>query len=179
MLKQTIALFGLSLSLSLSANSATLVKDESGLIGAKNVDVDGELYNVDFLRGSCIDLFENCMQFTFTDANKAWAASNALEEQVFIGALDNNPDILTWYPGGAPQTKVYTPFELTDEGEVAIAIFKNSYLPNDDEVYLSTRDVNIQLVYASWAEVSQVPIPAAAWLFSTALLGLIGIKRKK
>jgi hypothetical protein len=30
-----------------------------------------------------------------------------------------------------------------------------------------------------YAEVSQVPIPAAAWLFGSALLGLAGIKRRK
>ncbi|ARN72638.1 VPLPA-CTERM sorting domain-containing protein [Oceanicoccus sagamiensis] len=45
--------------------------------------------------------------------------------------------------------------------------------------YTAGKSTNIY----SWAvragDVSSVPVPAAAWLFGTALLGLVGVKRKK
>ena len=53
MIKQTLALVGLTLSLSANVFAVTLnVSDTGILLGAYNVDVSGKLYNVEFMSGS-------------------------------------------------------------------------------------------------------------------------------
>ncbi len=68
------------------------------LTGAQNVLVNGTLYDVTFLGGTCIDIFDGCEEaadFEFTDEATAKAAAQALIDQVFIdipaGAFDSDP----------------------------------------------------------------------------------------
>jgi hypothetical protein len=81
----SIALFAC---LSASANAATLNVVGGQLVGASDVLVGGSLYDVEFLDGTCIDLFTGCDElsdFTFGNGTAADAASVALSEQVFLG----------------------------------------------------------------------------------------------
>jgi hypothetical protein len=60
------------------------------LTGATGVDVDGTLYDVQFLDGSCISLFSGCplfTEFTFNTVPSAQRAGQALSEQVFLDGL--------------------------------------------------------------------------------------------
>jgi hypothetical protein len=55
------------------------------LMGASNVLVDGSLYDVQFVDGSCIDVFNGCddvSDFTFQSQAVASLASQALVDQV-------------------------------------------------------------------------------------------------
>ena len=72
--------------------------DSNGqLLGASNVDVNGSLYDVEFVEGNCFTIFNNCDEesFTFTTQAAARAASSALLEQVFtdsdLGNFDSAP----------------------------------------------------------------------------------------
>ena len=80
--------------------------DGSGqLIGAQNVDVGGTLYDVEFVDGTCIALFDACddlSDFTFTTAAAAHLASTALLDQVFIGAFDDFPILILPLSEAAP-----------------------------------------------------------------------------
>lgn len=78
----------------------TLVVVGGELQGAKNVSVDGTLYDVEFLDGSCIELFDGCDEvsdFTFQTTRMVELASHALIETVFIngpsGLFDDNPSL--------------------------------------------------------------------------------------
>src|SRR5262245_51552264 len=64
----------------------TLVVNGTTLTGARNVDVNGTLYDVDFLDGTCVAIFSGCnaiSDFTFQSDLSAQAASQALLDQVF------------------------------------------------------------------------------------------------
>ena len=88
------ALLGLA---SMPANAATeLVIDDGQLVGATHVKVDGSWFNVDFVGGSCTNLFAGCnspADFAFTNQTQALAAGNALLSQVFGGAHGASPEL--------------------------------------------------------------------------------------
>ena len=78
-----------------SAFAATLNVVGGQLMGASNVLVDGSLYDVQFLDGTCIDVYNGCDQwqgedsdFTFQTVESASLASQALLDQVFLDGVD-------------------------------------------------------------------------------------------
>jgi PEP-CTERM motif len=75
------------------ASTLTLVVDNGILIGANNVNVNGTLYDVVFEDGTCAALFNGCDATSdFATAGIAFAAAEALDEQVFIDSVDGNFD---------------------------------------------------------------------------------------
>ena len=81
-----------------SAFAATLNVVGGQLMGASDVLVDGNLYDVQFLDGTCIDLYNGCDEasdFTFQTEASAILASQALRDQVFDdwspSAFQTNP----------------------------------------------------------------------------------------
>ena len=76
-----------SLAFASNAYAATLNVVGGQLMGASNVLVGGSLYDVQFLDGSCIDLYNGCddvSDFTFQTEASALLASQALLDQVFL-----------------------------------------------------------------------------------------------
>ena len=70
------------------------------LTGAQNVDLNGTLYDVTFVDGTCIALFSGCdalADFDFITAATATVAANALLNQVFTdtgsGSFDTEPEL--------------------------------------------------------------------------------------
>ena len=190
MLKHTLALVGLTLSL--SANAATLLTNSSGqLTGALDIDVDGALYDVSFVDGSCSDLFNGCNEssdFTFTTYNQASMATTALFAQVLIdtssGDFDSSPQ-LTNGCSHYSRCDIHTPYRIFEIGETSRVSGRSAinFASAGDQLGTSSSDVDGDLTseilstYAVWAP-SPVPVPAAAWLFGSALIGLVGFKRK-
>ena len=69
------------------AQAATLNVVGGFLYGASGVIVDGSSYNVEFLDGTCISLYDGCdsvSDFTFQSEASAVLASQALLDQVFL-----------------------------------------------------------------------------------------------
>jgi len=82
------------------AQAATLDVVGGQLVGAPAVDVDGALYNVKFLDGTCIAVFNGCdsnSDFTFQTLASANLAAQALLDQVLVdgapGAFDTDPEL--------------------------------------------------------------------------------------
>jgi len=180
------------------------------LFGASEVDVNGTLYDVQFLDGTCIELYDGCDQntdFPFTnpldlnDGALLEAAMTALLEQVFIdstsGAFDTSPE-LTNDCTDINGCFVFTPLWVNvgaNSGGLMSALNANVVENSSNRDHVSAgggggfRDNDTypppgfpdrdQKVYAVWSESAVVPIPAAAWLFGTGLLGLVGIARCK
>ena len=82
-----------------SAFSTTLVVEDGQLMGATDVLVDGDYYNVEFVDGRASDLFMVAGEytFTFTTEDEATAAAQALLYQVFLdvslGGFDTDPEL--------------------------------------------------------------------------------------
>ena len=193
---KSIPLAAIALVFSTNVNAATLSVDGAGILtGATDVDVGGSLYDVYFMDGSCNSLFNGCTEFTFTDYASAGLAAQALLDQVFIGVYDTDPNKTNGieFPGNGPQGSIHTPYALSQWGDdVVTRMTTNFESVNGDYVsdgQLRAVDDDFTLkyyaVYAVWTEagagapISSVPIPAAAWLFGSGLLGLVGVARRK
>ena len=172
------------------------------LHGAQNVDVGGSLYDVAFVDGSCVGLFGGCDDagdFDFATTQAAITASRALLDQVFINSgapalFDTTPSLAngcesSWTesggPGGGPVDQCLV---VTPTLDAFLLFGNNAHAINNDTLSDGWGVVTIQasedfsgsdseraarFTYADWT-VSAVPVPAAVWLFGSALLGLFG-----
>ena len=164
------------------------------LLGASNVDVGGVLYSVEFLEGSCIDLFDGCdapADFTFTTQAAATAASQALLDQVFLdgapGLFDSSPELTAGCYVVNGICHVITAYAFDGGINANVTLAANNELETSD-VVLTTVTINTisdtdhppldSEVYAVWTPVS-VPVPGPGALTALALLaaGVLALHR--
>jgi len=209
----SLALLGLSVS---SASAAVVWNFNNGtLFGAENIDVGGTFYDVEFVDGSCIDLFSGCDEvsdFDFATRAEAVVASQALLDQVFVDdsgapALFDTIPYLTngclsfWNQvggaGGGSNDDCGIATPTIDSFPFPAQTNGTSYANNHmTEFFDGIGNLGLQeigdisgdsfspskLTYAKWSPSSPpsaVPVPAAVWLFGTALVGLIGFGKHK
>lgn len=80
-----------------------------------------------------------------------------------------------WNSGSAysqPNYYSYNTGDFSTNGSFALAIVS-------DGVHTTTGSLNAYAYAFSYSPVSQVPVPMAAWLFGSGLLGLMGVSRRK
>ena len=174
----------------------------NNLTGVSGISVDGNVYNVTFVEGTCVDLFNGCDEktdFFFQDTATAFAAFEGLMNQALIdgplGQFDSNPQ-LTYGCDNDPFFSrfctIYAPI-LADEvglNGLVFAELSNNIADNLDSttgLLLSAplsinadTSLNDWAVFGVWsgANVSTVPVPAAIWLFGSGLIGLVGMRKK-
>ena len=178
---------GLALICACSSHAASLLIDNSGkLIGATDVQVEGVLYDVELVDGTCTSLFQGCdnpANFVFDTQSKAVAASQALFDQVLINlpapdTFDDDPEKLRGCTNSG-LCRVMTPYGFSNDlTQVLGATADNNQFETGDvitpniAVLDSTDFTGITLAtYAVWlpARVT-VPIPGAAALLPLLLL---------
>ena len=177
--------------------AATLQIDANGiLMGATGVDINGTLYNVEFLDGSCQTLFSGCDEpadFAFTAASSSYNASEALLTQVFVdgpqGLFDSNPS-LTAGCTNSDLCIILTPGESLFPVEALVYVRKTynysaiagsdltQAIPEKFQMGFNTGDPGFggeSLTWARWTISSQpVPEPSSVLLLASGLLGLAG-----
>lgn len=183
---------------SFNVHAADLTVNGGQLMGATGVEVNGNLYDVEFLDGSCIDIYGGCdsvSDFTFSTASEAEAASQAILDLVFIDGTSGTFDSVassTFGCGPSGQCAAITPYGFNSSLEYYFSYAVNRGGISSDVVtsggysgagYDTTptrtkSGFRYDYVHAKW-QVSQVPLPAAAWLFGSGLLGLVGMARRK
>lgn len=160
-----------------AAGAATLDVRGGVLYGAGGVVVNGAVYDVQFVDGTCIGLFSGCdaaQDFPFAGFATAVAASQALLDQVFLdgpqGDFDSNPTLTRGCEAAFQigQCSVFTPLDTLVNNVLA----NNNTVPAFDSVGAAFTLNGEHLgpygtvVYGVWTPA--VPEPA------TALLGLLG-----
>ena len=168
--------------------AATLNVVGGELIGASGVVVNGTSYNVRFVDGTCQELFGGCDEpadFAFTRLAEAQIATQALLDQVFIdgpdGQFDSDP-VLTAGCTFWQTCTAFVPYELQGVNfnvRLVGAINKAAGQGADSAGGTATLDFD-QFVPGeanTFAVFTVVPVPAAVWLFGSALFGL-GLLRR-
>lgn len=174
--------------------------DESNqLVGAFNVSINDELWDVSFIDDSYVNIFAGSLDAnTQTDAS---LFSQALGDQVFVNlssynfdsnaSLTQGCDILD---NGFNYCNVYTPYELQNVGDGKVEVLSMGFLNKknnwQDEVIDSADGTAIYkfaslgkqktAVYADWSKVvaTEVPEPAGFAMFGLAL-ALVARKKYK
>ncbi|ARN73105.1 VPLPA-CTERM sorting domain-containing protein [Oceanicoccus sagamiensis] len=216
MLKKTLALVGVTLSLilSTSAHSALVEYSYQGNMFTdvvNNILPAGETFtNTDSITGSFVvsDLgssyygnltAESFESFSFSAGPVTISSSDALAQiQYFyvstdaFGAIDSVEMLLfsenqEWFdldPEGIRESISISPSSATARHEQCALLNRAETECNPNRnggEFGNTFDEGRSLVTGVWTSqtINAVPVPAAAWLFGSALVGLAGIKRKK
>jgi hypothetical protein len=174
------------------AYSAVLQVSSGELTGALGVNVDGTLYDVQFVETSCPALYSGCDElsdFTFQSAAAAGLASRALILEVFLDGPDGDFDTvpsLTFGCESATRCLVFTTYAppRPEDGFAPTAVAENTAgldvsFPNSAiSLFLNTSN-SPEFVMARWTLTNGVVEPGSLALLSLGLLALTWRSRKK
>ncbi|OGU52176.1 MAG: hypothetical protein A2199_07630 [Hydrogenophilales bacterium RIFOXYA1_FULL_63_33] len=160
------------------------------LSGALNVDVNGTLYDVRFVDGTCMALFSGCdngSDFPFATLAEATAAGQALLDFVFINIpgsyrFDEFPGQTVGCLGTSTACSVYIPTGIANDGSVQGVVAVNNISIASDFVGglaglapsydTAANDSQHRFVWAAWSQPVTVPEPGALSIMVAGLLGL-------
>ncbi|MET1413074.1 VPLPA-CTERM sorting domain-containing protein [Roseibium sp. HPY-6] len=182
-----------------SSLAATVQLNVAGgqLLGARNVDVNGTLYDVEFVDGTCVALFNGCTSasdFDFSTRTLAVAAATSLMNTVFLdgplGDFDSDPALTAGIePNSLDFGFISVPYEFRP-GFMSAGTINFWNEPDDTDrlstlssIKLTTDTSNFdEIVFARFtqSQITAVPLPAGGLLLLAGLagLGLVQAQRK-
>lgn len=170
--------------LSAHAGLAELDIRDGQLFGAQNVNVQGKLYDVAFLDGTCEELFGGCdstEDFVFQTEQTARAAATALSIYVFTvnSIFDISPE-LTNGCADLAACLIYTSYGIEGQSANSAVFVNRNRGRNLGDVAIGIgEDLSDTQsgVFAKWS-VIEVPNPSALSLLALGLVGLAMQRRR-
>jgi hypothetical protein len=189
----SLALLGLSVS---SVNAATFNVVGGEIVGVDGLAYNGQMWDVTFFEGTCVQMLPTCNS---NSDNPLWQGDILSTQNLVEGLLGSlrtefiaqeviATDVYGLYqPNSESYESIWTISDIsstsTDITARGLCNFQNPSswygglcgLTTVSSLAMSPYDA---WTYAEWAP-SPVPVPAAVWLFGTALIGLIGFGKRK
>lgn len=169
------------------------------LTGATGIVVGGQSYDVKFMEGTCIALFNGCdstSDFFFKDKDDARAAAEAMLDQVFVDGPSGAFDSISALTFGCEDTYLYcvviTPYLPPDPLSALSITASVVFMTNQDSStgfsdgrsnsgVVNSADTGSapHLVFAVWSESrAAVPEPSVLALAGIALFGAAAVRRR-
>lgn len=171
-------------------SAATLLVNSSNqLTGATGVNVNGTLYDVQFVEGTCATVFGACdaAHFPFTSSSVALDAAQGLLDQVFIdgssGQFDSNPLLTFGCASPATNCVVWIPYANVS-GTLTFSVSINntgadSVLTGDTASSGNDSSQGSNFVFARFT-LSDAAVPEpATWAMMLIGFGAIGFSLRK
>jgi hypothetical protein len=190
-LKKLIGVLAFALAISGKVEASTIIVDASGiLVGAEDVNVNGTLYDVTFVEGTCASVFGACdlAHFTFTDSLQATLASQALLDQVFLdgpsGQFDSDLALTFGCGEASVQCSALTPYG--DSPVLVIALAANRSPGYSDTTFTSilgtdhdtsTDGGSVGSVFVKWSLVSVPDGIGTIGLLGVSVLSMLALRR--
>ncbi|WP_281927998.1 VPLPA-CTERM sorting domain-containing protein [Roseibium album] len=182
-----------------SGLAATVQLNVAGgqLLGARNVDVNGTFYDVEFVDGTCVALFNGCTSasdFDFSTRTLAVAAATSLMNTVFLdgplGDFDSDPALTAGIERNFLDVGFITiPYEFRP-GSLRAGTISFFNEPDDFDILTTLSSIKLttdtsnsdEIVFARFtpSQITAVPLPASGLLLLAGLAGLgLGQARRK
>ncbi|GFE50838.1 hypothetical protein So717_25910 [Roseobacter cerasinus] len=164
------------------------------LLGARNVDVNGTLYDVEFVDDTCAAIFGGCddvSDFDFPTLGLAEAAAISLGETVFVdgplGNFDSDHGLTAGISsaGGLGFGIIMVPYGFSSNAGIR-RVAGRSFLNEDDGDSLTfssipigsdlSSDDNIAFARFTLSQLTPIPLPAGGFLLIAGLAGLGGLR---
>ena len=167
-------------------HAASLRTEGGEFVGINDVSIADNYYHATFVDG-LVDP-ANAEMYTEEFALAAtFALLDLLNTQYAGSSFDRNPSMTLGCFNTTPTCFMATPFKKNAAGATQYWYTENYFNTPAVGNYFGSIWVDASNAGSNdgfttrviWSEVAEVPIPAAAWLLGSALLGLAGIKRGK
>jgi len=168
------------------------------LMGASGIEINGEIYSVSFVDGSCETAYVGCDSnlFDFTTVGTAEMAFNALIDQVFLDAVSVNGVIYNFdtnfnLTNGCAYSglcEIWVPYErVSDTNVKSVWGYNHSNEANDrimSNNYISPisyGNTQTYMIFTDFVrmEVETVPEPSTLAIFALGIMGLASRRFKK